>query len=301
LKILIIGANGFIGSYVAEMFNNVGHQVIGWGRFKGKVKSLDVKRVNLLNLEEVRNGLIYDRPDIIIDCVGSADVHKSVENPLIDFDGNVKTTHNLLFALYKSGFLNTKVVFLSSAAVYGNPKSLPINENAELHPLSPYALHKVMAEDICRYFVDVYDMDIKILRIFSAYGIGLKKQIFWDMYNKAGKNDKLNMFGTGLESRDFINITDVVEAIFLITMRAKKEDVIFNVANGEEVLIKTAVEIFAENFGVAKEKIYFNGDEREGDPKNWKADISKLKMLGYTQQISIEHGIKAYVEWAKEF
>jgi len=295
-KVLITGAKGFIGTKLVEKFNSKGYWVEGWDICKNanKFNSIDMK--NYTEILEALKGFV---PDIIIHCAGSADVSFSVKQPNDDYVSNVTITHNLLFALHELNMDETKVVFLSSAAVYGNPEKLPIVEEMKLKPLSPYALHKVMCEDICSYFINNYKMNIKIARIFSAYGVGLKKQIFWDMHNKMKRTGSLELFGTGNESRDYINIADVVQAIYLIAT-VNTEQIIFNVANGEEITIKEAVYCYAESNGISKDIISFNGVIREGDPINWRADITRLKELGYVKSVSIQNGINDYCKWLKE-
>ena len=286
-KVLITGALGFIGRKLAEKFLNNGDAVIGWDIASGCCLGVDVCQVDLRDEKVVLEQLKKVKPDIIIHCAGSADVGKSVQFPDEDYHGNVTVTHNLLFALHKSKMTNVRFVFLSSAGVYGNPLVLPITEDMPVNPLSPYAVHKVMCEELCRYFVKNYGIDIKVARIFSAYGQGLKKQIFWDMYNKLKNIGCLEMFGTGNESRDYIHVNDLTQAIYLIAL-SKTEEIFFNVANGEEVTIREATEMFARCAKLEAEKILFNGVVREGDPLNWRADISKI--LSYFQWVSGENG-----------
>lgn len=296
LKVLVTGSSGFIGHSICKYFCVHGYDVLGWDRFCKNDICEKTEVIDMLDYSQVVESLRRSEPDIVIHCAGMADVSKSVKEPNNDLSSNVTTTHNLLFSLHELGMTNTRVVFLSSAGVYGNPEKLPISEITNLNPLSPYALHKVMCEDVCRYFVSNYGMDIKIARIFSAYGQGLKKQIFWDMYNKAENTGKLELYGTGSESRDYIYIDDVAQALFLIATKPS-EHIVFNVANGEEITIRRAAEIFAECYGIDRSKIVFNGAVREGDPLNWQADISCLKKLGYKKSISIEAGIKQYINW----
>lgn len=293
-KVLVTGADGFIGSKIAQKFLLNGYEVLGWDRNQ-RTAPFRIEAPDMSDIEAVVKALEEFNPDIVVHCAGSADVGKSVRNPEIDFHGNVVLTHNLLFAMHRLGIDNRRLVFLSSAGVYGNPKSLPITEDMEVNPLSPYAIHKVMCEDLCKYFAQNYKMDVKIARIFSAYGAGLKKQIFWDMYNKAA-NGTLPMFGTGCESRDYIHVTDVVNSLFLLATTAST-DIIYNVANGEEVTIKEATEIFAKHVGIPAAQISFNGIVREGDPLNWRADISRIKNLGYRKSIEMDDGLKDYVMW----
>lgn len=296
--VLVTGASGFIGKRVAEYFQINGYEVLGWDRSELK-DTVQIKAVDMMCEDQILYELESYRPDIIIHCAGSADVGKSVQNPSMDYHGNVTITHNLLFAIHMARMEKTRVVYLSSAGVYGNPVTLPITEDMPLNPLSPYAVHKVMCEDLCKYFVMNYGMNVKVARIFSAYGAGLKKQIFWDMYQKQKNTGRLDMFGTGNESRDYIHVDDVVQSLYLLATK-ESEYVIFNVANGEEIKIGNVAELFSGVAGVAMDRIIFNGVVREGDPLNWRADISRILELGYSKTISIRDGIKDYVEWARK-
>lgn len=297
-KILVTGATGFLGSHIFEKFNENGYVVQGWDIVTNVSILKDIRWVDMNSKDAICAALAEFEPDIVIHCAGAADVGKSVQNPENDFAGNVALTHNLLFAIHKLNMDKVKFVFLSSAGVYGNPESLPIVEDMELNPLSPYALHKVMCEDVCRYFAKNYGMCVKIARIFSAYGKGLKKQIFWDMYNKAIATDRLDMFGTGNESRDYIHVKDVCQAIFLIATK-DSDEIVYNVANGEEVTIAEAARCFAVNADMSLDKIKFNGQGREGDPVNWRADITKLKALGYEKTVDMSQGLAEYIEWLR--
>lgn len=297
-KVLVTGASGFIGKRTAIYFTERGYDVLGWNRSEEN-GLVPIHKVNMQNTEDVEKALKEFCPDIIVHCAGSADVGKSVENPDLDYEGNVSITHILLFALHRLGLERTRFVYLSSAGVYGNPQSLPITEDTPLNPLSPYAIHKVMCELLCKYFSSNYNMNIKIARIFSAYGTGLRKQIFWDMFSKYTKYGKLDMFGTGNESRDYIHVDDVAQSLYLLA-NTESCDLVYNVANGEEITIKDATYMFADCLALDHGKISFNGIVREGDPLNWKADISRIQNLGYEKTVDMNMGLGGYIKWAKE-
>jgi dTDP-glucose 4,6-dehydratase/UDP-glucose 4-epimerase len=189
-----------------------------------------------------------------------------------------------------------KFINLSSAAVYGNPKHLPVKEDSIPDPLSPYGFHKLQAEQICKEFYDFYNINTCSLRIFSVYGPGLKKQLFWDLYSKAKSGVPFSLFGTGDESRDYIYILDLVRVIEMIAQHSAFNADIINVANGVEILIKDVVSIF---FGLFDHEIRysFSGETREGDPVNWMADITKLVSYGYQPAFTIERGLENYYKW----
>lgn len=294
MKIVITGTSGFIGSKCMELFQKYGVHVEGWNRTS--INSDNEKKIDFHNYNEIEDALIAAKPDVLIHCAGSADVAKSVSNPNEDYASSVSVTHNLLFSIHRAKMDKIRFVFLSSAGVYGNVTALPICESMPQKPMSPYALHKVMCEDICNYFIQNAGMEIIIARIFSAYGSGLKKQIFWDMYTKYKNTGRLEMYGTGNETRDYIHINDVVQAIYLLSTKEYKQTV-YNIANGEEIPIRKATEVFAHYLGITNEKITFNNYAREGNPLHWCADISRIQKLGYKKTVSFEDGILDYCMW----
>lgn len=237
------------------------------------------------------------QPDVILHCAGSANVGASVVNPMADLDGNLHSLYQLLLAL-RSFEKKPKVIFFSSAAVYGNPKRLPIKETDDLAPISPYGLHKRMCEELCSYYNRVHGYQIRAIRIFSAYGNGLRKQLLWDIYQKYQNTGRINLFGTGNESRDYIHISDILQAMELILAYDGPEE-IFNVANGEEVTIRELAHTYAGKLGEPESIVSFNGETKVGDPQNWRADISLLKKIGYQKKMELDAGIESYVNWAR--
>lgn len=299
MKVLITGNEGFIGNYLEKFYAAHSHVVYGWNRLGITVNGKLMTQFNMGSSNDTCRAIAEILPDLIIHCAGNAEVSRSVTDHLSDLQDNYVTTENLLFALKDNRLTDCKFILLSSAAVYGNPVMLPTDELQPLNPLSPYALHKKAAEDVCIFMKKNYSLDVKIARIFSVYGPGLKKQIFWDMYHKIKQSGRLDMLGNGEESRDYIFIDDVVKAISLIA-KDRSSALIFNVANGKEIKIKEVAEIFAREVGISKEKISFTGTRREGDPVNWRADIGRMINLGYEQNIPFEVGVRRYIKWVSE-
>lgn len=293
------GINGFIGRNIADKFRIAGYRVVGVDLECRddvyKVYKRDLWRDDILDV------LRIEKPSIVIHCAGLASVPYSIDHIEEDFNSNAIVVYKFLEAMRRTQLQSSRFVFISSAAVYGQPKTLPVCEADELHPMSPYALHKKIAEDICLYYAENYNFDIKVLRIFSAYGPGLKKQIFWDMYQKVKKNGYLELFGTGEESRDYIYIDDLTEAVFLVTLDKKTNHLVWNIANGEKIYIKDIARIFAHQMNMELERICFTGKVREGDPVEWCADISRIRSLHYSPKISIEKGIESFVGWANSY
>ena len=297
--VLITGSNGFIGRAISLRMQKENYTVYEWSREGLFLNNSKIQSFVIEKPEDAEKVLLIVKPDIVMHCAGSADVNYSVQHPYEDLSSNYITTHNILFAMKKTG-VTSRFVLFSSAAVYGNPVKLPMSEEKPIHPLSPYALHKRAAEEVCHYMNKNYHMDVKILRLFSVYGPGLKKQIFWDMYHKVKESGRLNLMGSGEESRDYIYIDDLVEAAILVALDEGR-DIIYNIANGEETTIYKAAMTFAKYMKIPQELVTFSGRRREGDPINWCADITKLKMLGYKRKYSFEDGVEKYVDWLDEF
>jgi dTDP-glucose 4,6-dehydratase/UDP-glucose 4-epimerase len=222
----------------------------------------------------------------------------SLEKPFHDFQLNTLNVFKILDAIrrFNSG---CKYLSLSSAAVYGNPQTLPIHETHPLAPVSPYGIHKMMAEQICEEFYRFWNVKTCCIRIFSAYGPGLKKQLLWDISQKLKDEGPLSLFGTGRETRDFIHIDDLVNLIDVVIRKAQFQGDFINAANGVETSIREIAECMVDEIAPGRE-IIFSQSNRRGDPLNWVADISKATQLGYVQNINIKRGINSYISWLRE-
>ncbi|MGV9003527.1 NAD-dependent epimerase/dehydratase family protein [Flavobacterium sp.] len=296
MNILIIGSKGFIGQHASEFFRTQNYTVFGCDvvtDYTGK-NYFQIDATNSDYQDIFKNNVV----DVCINCSGAASVPLSLEFPLKDFNLNTVNVFKIAEAirLYQP---DCKFINLSSAAVYGNPESLPIKESFKLHPLSPYGIHKMQAEQILSEYHSFYNLKTCSVRIFSAYGNGLKKQLLWDLYNKFISNKSIELYGTGNESRDFIHISDLIKALALIIEKGTFENEQINIANGQELTIRHIAETFKSILNV-EQNIVFNNKVKEGDPLNWRADISKLKAMGYENRMSIEKGIEEYIYWAKK-
>lgn len=294
MKIIIIGSKGFIGKNLQEHLQRKGYEV--WGA-DVVVDYVNTEKYYLIDASNSDYKSVFQQLkfDICVNCSGAASVPESLNNPVRDYYLNTVNVFKILNSIRifqpKCKFIN-----LSSAAVYGNPKLLPIKEKSKIEPISPYGVHKMQAEQICTEFYNFYKIQTCSLRIFSVYGIGLQKQLFWDLYKKAKTRMPFTLYGTGSESRDFINVLDLVKAIEIINEFAPFRADVINVANGEEIMIKDAVSIFFSLFD-HDINYSFSGESRTGDPINWLADISKLNLWGYKPSLDIKSGLKQYYDW----
>lgn len=298
MKVLILGSKGFLGQHCVRHFS--------------ELKDVEVFMCDVIVDYNSNNYFLLDAGnpsyselflrhqfDVCINCSGAASVQDSVQHPQRDFTLNVFNVFRQLEAIRKFN-PTCKFINLSSAAVYGNPDTLPIEENTNLAPISPYGKHKLMAEQICQEFHDNFGIATLSLRVFSAYGPGLKKQLFWDLHKKYKYiSESIELHGSGLESRDFIYVDDLINLIDLIVRKAIFDGRALNACNGNEILIKDVVELYYQHMDETP-PFHFNGVVRKGDPNNWCGDITEIKKLGYRQLVSIDEGVKRYFEWANE-
>ncbi len=295
IKVLILGAEGFIGHHLVRYFLQKGYEVHGCDL--GETPSLNYAYTKVsASFPEWDPYFSEGKFDYCINAAGSGNVGYSVTHPLVDFEANTLQTIRVLDAIRRS-CPSCTYLFISSAAVYGNPEKLPVTEESRCSPMSPYGYHKLMSEFICREYTDIYNINTAIVRPFSVYGPGLRKQLFWDVYKKfAAGNRQLELFGTGDESRDYIYIEDLVEAISLILASGRLRAETYNLASGVETTIRDVMNIFAAAIEPSP-SIAFNKVVRKGDPLNWRADISKLRSLGFELRTELRHGITLQAQW----
>lgn len=299
MNILIIGSEGFIGSHLVKHFNSKGYKVYGCDLVEKRTAFFTYIQIEKSVLQW-RNIFSQVEFDFCINAAGNGNVNYSVQNPFEDFQSNTLDTIEILDAIRKYR-PECRYLHISSAAVYGNPVSLPVSESAVCHPVSPYGWHKYMAENICREYSEIFHLPVCMVRPFSIYGPGLRKQLFWDLYQKyLEQSGNIELWGDGSESRDFIYIDDVVDCFDLLLQKASMQGEVYNIASGNETRIKDAVEAFFSKLK-AKPLIAFNQQVRKGDPLNWRADISKIKELGFTPSVDFESGLTSVARWLMEY
>lgn len=298
--VLITGVTGFIGRYIARQFFDAGWSVLGLGtrpQENAPNQSLSHYYQLVLPSNDLPRIIQQVQPQVCIHCIGRASVGLSITEPSSDFKTSVEVTFQILDALRVYAPI-CKTIYLSSAAVYGNPEFLPIVETHKTNPISPYGFHKLICEQLCQEFYEIYQLPIAIVRIFSAYGPGLRRQVIWDICHKSLTESVLKLKGTGNESRDFIHVIDVAKAIHNIAEISPCKADIYNLASGLETKIKKLPDFILSELERTIE-VKFDKAVSTGDPLNWQANISKLEDLGFTPKVSLERGLKVYTQWCR--
>lgn len=292
-NILITGVNGFIGQNCYKYFsknNDVYGIDLSGNAHNKKILIADVIEENITKFNV--------KFDFIIHLAGSGTVSEAQERPE---DEKRKTLNSLesILEFMKNSNLNARLIFSSSASVYGDKHANIIKEDSQINPISLYGEHKVAAEALCTKYAALYDLDIKIIRFFSLYGIGCKKQLLYDVLTriKNANSDILTCYGTGNEIRDFINIKDAIDFINIVMSQDKSFEV-YNCGTGIPITVNKIINLLIKNSKKNIVPVYDN-IERTGNPQSLVADINKAKELGFTPKIQIEEGVKEYVEWFK--
>jgi UDP-glucose 4-epimerase len=301
--ILLTGASGFLGGYVADACRAAGHAVLGVDvrppRAGQSWEDLRIQSCESIGWESFLRGREID---VVFHLAGGASVPESVQDPYRDFATSLPGTANLLSYIARRN-PSTHFIFFSSAAVYGNPRSLPIGETSPVAPISPYGIHKASAEFLLQHYARLYNLQVSVLRLFSAFGVGLRKQLFWDLSRRALEASArgetcVTLHGSGAETRDFIYATDIANAALLVANRPRRAGFeCYNIASGKETTIREAASLLLDRLGLGL-NIVFAGAPRSGDPLHWRADISKAAALGFQPAAPLAEGLNAVARWA---
>jgi UDP-glucose 4-epimerase len=297
---LVTGATGFLGRHVARDLRERGWHVVGLGTRPPENAPLDVLdeyhslRLPAPRLAELTTAVA---PDVCIHCAGRASVDSSIDDPSGDLQASVLVTAGLLEAL-RSTAPHCRLVYASSAAVYGEPLSLPVSEDQPLAPISPYGYHRQLCEGLCHEYAQVYGLRITVARIFSAYGPGLRRQVLWDICRRALTDRELVLRGTGDETRDFIHGHDVGRALVHLAMEADGRGECINVASGHGTRIRELAELALGHLNGGT-PLRFSGESHTGNPTHWQASVSRLTDLGFSPRVPLGAGVAAYADWSR--
>ncbi|MFN4835072.1 MAG: NAD-dependent epimerase/dehydratase family protein [Pseudanabaena sp.] len=298
--VLITGVTGFLGRYIARQFSQAGWLVAGIGtRPPENAPRQELSHYYQMVLPSADLAAIAQQlqPDVCVHCAGRASVELSVSDPASDFQASVAMTFHLLDTL-RLYVPKCHLIYLSSAAVYGNPSFIPVSESRVTAPISPYGFHKLMGEQLCLEFFRVYQLPTTIARIFSAYGAGLRRQVVWDICQKVLTQNRIKLYGTGQESRDFIHGIDVATAMLVLAENSIGQADIFNLSTGMETKIEDLVRLIVAKLNPEIE-IEFVGNLPSGVPCNWQANITKIQQLGFEPKVDLEKGLDSFMQWCR--
>jgi UDP-glucose 4-epimerase len=284
MRLFITGSRGFLGGSAGRRAARQGHEVFGVGRssqppagWPGDYAQADVAHADLAPL------LDDFRPDVVFHGAGTASVGGSFQTPLDDLRASALTLANTLDAVRRSR-TQPVIVFPSSAAVYGRPERLPVAESAPVAPISPYGFHKATCELIAREFVECFGLKVVVCRLFSLIGAGQRRLFVWDVFRQTrGDGDEVRLEGKGTETRDYLHVTDAVDAILGLADARGRSPAdgatwVVNVASGTESAVHDVATQVCDLARCVK-PLRCLGRERPGDPPYWRGDTTQLRSL----------------------
>jgi UDP-glucose 4-epimerase len=297
---LVTGAHGFIGRHVARLLAQRGYTVTGighgaWGAAEARAFGLTFWHTADVTLDTLMT--YAGKPALIIHCAGSGSVPFSMEQPHQDFSRTVNNTAAVL-EYVRLHSPDSIVVYPSSAAVYGNVDKVPIEEDDPLRPASPYGVHKLMAESLCRSYATHFGVRVATVRFFSVYGEGLQKQLLWDACRKAARGERA-FHGTGAEVRDWLHVDDAAALLLAAAEHASSECPTFNGGTGVGRDIGSVLSTLFEALGQPAAPS-FNGVGRSGDPSRYVADMARTRTLSWKAQTGLDEGLSRYAAWFRE-
>lgn len=305
-KVLVTGAAGFIGSHLVDFLIEKGFEVVSvdnlsTGKIENVNKNSKFYKANISNQKEVEKIMKEERPDIIFHLAAMAKTKSTSagwKNPSITFKTNVLGTFNILNSLVKTD-LDSKIVFASSAAIYGEPSYLPIDENHPTNPISPYGISKLAAEKVIKSFNAQFGIKYVLLRIFNAYGPRQSRYVMYDLIKKLKRNPKkLIVLGDGSQTRDYCFISDVVNGFYLASLKKKAENKIYNLGTGKGTSISELVNILLSELNLKNTQIIYKGKSWTGDIRFLVANINKIKReLGFKPKTNLIEGIRKLIKW----
>ncbi|UHA75202.1 NAD-dependent epimerase/dehydratase family protein [Paenibacillus sp. 481] len=299
MRILVTGGCGFIGSFVAERFYKEGHQV--W-----IIDNLSTgQRSNLtfsptcyeMNVEDARCEEVFKsgKFDVVVHLAAQVDVETSVRSPQQDAQANIMGLLNMLRLSKAYGV--KKFIFASSAAVYGSEGEIPLNEHAEQNPVSPYGIHKWFGEHYCQKWSELYELPTLCFRFSNVFGPrqgnsgeGGVVSIF---IQRMLRNEQLIVYGDGGQTRDFIYVEDVADAIY----RASDSYLhgVYNLSTTTETSIVQLIDHLADNHPIPH---VIHKQPREGDIYRSSLDNSRLKRdLEWVPLYSVQEGLQKTFAW----
>jgi len=296
--VLVTGANGFLGRHVARCFADRGRKVLGighgeWSQEEWELWGLSGWHTADVTLESLRQ--YAEEPALIVHCAGGGSVFFSIEDPIADFERTVVTTAHVL-EYVRTAAPSCRVVYPSSASVYGTVETVPIGEDCPTAPISQYGTHKLMAEQMVTSYARQFGTSVAIVRLFSVYGCGLRKQLLWDACRKFENREDV-FLGTGDEVRDWLHVEDASTLLMAASEHASSQCPTVNGGSGQGVTVREVLFHLGSRFFHMEPS--FSGTQRPGDPSRFIADIKGAKAWGWHPTRRWIEGVEEYAAWWK--
>ncbi|MFW9980940.1 MAG: NAD-dependent epimerase/dehydratase family protein [Candidatus Thorarchaeota archaeon] len=305
--VVVTGAAGFIGSHLTDRLLEQGYRVIGidnmrTGSIQNVEGAMEYASFELMEEDVCDPSLkdkIEEKVDTIFHLAAISSVKLSIVDPFFVHEVNVEGTLNMLdFATEKGA---SRFILTSSAAVYGNPNSMPVTEDSPVYPLSPYAASKLSAEMYSLAFGETYLVDPTILRYFNVYGPRQENSEYSGVIpifiSQALTNAPITIDGDGSQTRSFVHVDDVVKATLLAAESPETRFHTLNVSGIDSISILELAHLIKKYTPESESEIVY-GPSRKGDVKDSIGSVERLsKLLNFTPEVSFETGLERTVSW----
>lgn len=295
-KILITGAKGFIGSHLGNKLTELGHEVFGVDSLNNNCKNPTAFKWDAINVFQVAFDYNFKEYDAVVHLAASINVDESIKYPHFYLKNNAEAT-TLLLQRIKEENPKCKFVYASSAEVYGSARMPKMDEDHPLDPLSPYAVSKLAAEQMCKNYAQLYGMDITVIRNFNTFGEyqrgGIYGGVIAKFANLAKEGKDLPVYGSGEQMRDYMYIKQAV-AGYVLALENKLPTIV-NFGSGTPIRIIDIANAIADKFGV---KVY-HGKPRPNEVMRLEADVSRAMQYGYKVETDFWKHLNQYLEWIK--
>ncbi|OYR56871.1 nucleoside-diphosphate sugar epimerase [Halorubrum ezzemoulense] len=295
--VLVTGGAGFIGSHLADRLVDdcavTVYDDLSTGSRDNVPEDAAFVHADIRDTEALRDAV--NDADVVFHEAAQVSVQRSVDDPQTSHRVNIDPLLTILEAVRG---MDTRVVFASSAAIYGHPHSLPIDEHHPKTPTSPYGLEKLTADHYCRLYHERYGVNAVALRYFNAYGPrqqgGDYSGVIGIFRDQARASDDLTVEGDGTQTRDFVHVEDIVEANLLAATTEEAAGEAFNVGTGNSISIRELAETIRDVTDSNAEIVHV--DSRSGDINHSEADISKARdVLGFEPTYDVGAGLDAFL------
>lgn len=294
-RALVTGAGGFIGTSLITKLVREGVFVIAVGHRPFELPVSCRKEILDLSCPGALDPFLTD-DTTIFHLAARASVPQSVEDPRLDFSINLANTFEVLESARTA---KAKVIFPSTASIFDSTNPLPLSERGIVRPSSPYGASKAACEAYCFAYSHCYNVDIRIVRLFSVYGVGMKQFAIYDIIKKIEKTSaEISIVGDGSQIRDYLYIDDCIEGLITICQYGKSgED--YHLADGNPVTILELTKKIASLMGVPDIPIISSKENRRGDTQ-WFSNVSKIRQLGFHPKTALQEGLVKTIAWVKQ-